>query len=127
MDSIVHFENERFIGRTNFRSGLLNSLVVLSVQDIDGVAHMSNHAWKFRRIFNRSLRNGVDVRFDYDGVVIEVCIWTKFGFSAADVCYRVQESVINVVSGLIEDKIKNVNVRILGVESNDGVQQKEIS
>ena len=122
MDSIVHFENERFVGRTNFHSGLLNSLVVLSVKDVEGVAKMCSEAFPFRRIFNRALRNGVSVNFDLDGVVIDVWIWTYFGYSVADVTYRVQEAIINTVSGLIEDKVKHVNVRINGV-----VQQKKVS
>ena len=116
MDSIVHFdENERVIGRTNFQSGLLNSLVVLAIKDVPGVARMCNESFKFRRIFNKSLRQGVGVGFGFDGVVIDVSIWTLFGFSAAEVSYRVQEAVISTVQGLVEDKVKNVNVRINGV------------
>lgn len=116
MDSIVHIENDRFIGKTNFKSGLLNSLVVLSVKDVAGVVRMCTDSFKFRRIFNRSLRQGVNVYFGHDGVVIDVWIITEFGYSAADVSYRVQESVMNVVSAVIEEKIKNVNIRINGVE-----------
>jgi uncharacterized alkaline shock family protein YloU len=116
VDSIIHIENERFVGRTNFRSGLLNSLIILSIRDVAGVARMCKDSYRFRRIFNKSLRNGVSVNFGFDGIVIDVHIWTEFGYSAADVSYRIQESVINVVSTLIEDKVKNVNVRINGVE-----------
>jgi len=121
MDSIVHFENERFVGKTNFHSGLLNSLVVLSVKDVEGVARICHKAFPFRRIFNRSLRNGVSVNFDFDGIVIDVWVWTIFGYSAADVSYRIQESIINTIAGLVEEKVKNVNVRI------NGIQQKEVS
>ena len=121
MDSIVHIENERVIGRTNFHSGLLNSLVVLAVKDVAGVSRMCGESFRFRRVFNKTLRHGVSVNFAYDGVVIDVWIWTEFGYSASDVSYRVQEGVMNVVSGLIEDKIKNVNVRINGVGT--GAQQ----
>ena len=120
----MHFENDRFVGRTNFHSGLLNSLVVLSIKDVEGVSRMSSDNFRFRRLFNKSLRHGVNVGFGYDGVVIDIGIWVVFGYAAADVSYRVQESVINTVSGLVEDKIKNVNVRINGVEfgSEDDVQ-----
>ena len=116
MDSIVHFENERFVGRTNFHNGLLNSLVVLSIKDVDGVSRMCKDSFRWRRIFNKYLRHGVNVIYHLDGIVIDVNIWIEFGYSAADVSYRVQESIINVVTGLIEDKVKNVNVRINGVE-----------
>ena len=117
----MHFENERFVGRTNFHSGLLNSLVVLGVKDVEGVVRMSRSAYKFRRLFNPSLRQGVRVDFGFDGVEIDVWIITEFGYSAADVSYRVQQSVINTVQGLIEDKVKAVNVVI------NGVQQKKVA
>ncbi|MCL2229291.1 MAG: Asp23/Gls24 family envelope stress response protein [Firmicutes bacterium] len=115
MDSIVHFENERFIGRTRFHSGLLNNIVVLSVQNVDGVDRLSPDVWKFRRIFRRSLFSGVDVTFELDGVVIDVSICVKYGYSAADVSYRVQECVLAAVGENIDGKIKNVNVRISSV------------
>jgi len=121
MDSIVHFENDKFVGRTNFYSGLLNNLVVLGVKDVEGVARMDNRAYLLRRIFNRSLRDGVSVNFDFDGVVIDVWVWTYFGYNAADVSYRIQESVMDTASRLLEEKIKHVNVRI------NGIQQKEIA
>jgi len=119
MDSIVHFENEVFVGKTNFHDGLLNSLVILSVKDVDGVLRMSRRDYKFRRIFNKTLRQGIKVKFDSDGIVIDVSIWVKYGFSASDVSYRVQENVINMVHGLIEDKVKAVNIRINGVGKSE--------
>jgi uncharacterized alkaline shock family protein YloU len=115
MDSIVHFENERYVGRTNFRGGLLNSLVLLAVKDVDGVHRMSHWDYKFRRAFNKNLWYGVRTKHDHDGINIDVSIWIKFGYQAADVSYRVQENIINTISNLIERKIKQVNVRINGV------------
>jgi len=123
MDSIVHFENDRFVGRTNFHSGLLNSLVVLSIKDVEGVLRTCSDSFRFGRFFNKSLHQGVRVNFTYDGVVIDVGIRMVFGYSAAEVCYRVQEAVINTVSGFIDDKVKNVNVRINGVESGRDEQK----
>jgi len=122
MDSIVHFENERFVGRTNFHSGLLTSLVVMGVKDIEGVDRMYTKAGKLRRLFNRSLREGVKVDINLDGVTIDIYIFMLYGYSAADVSYRVQESVINTISDHIADKVKNVNVRIMGVTRPDGIQ-----
>jgi len=115
MDSIIHFENERYVGRTNFHDGLLPSLIIQSVKDVKGVLRMSHRDYKFKRIFNHSLAKGIKVKFEHDGIAITVSIYTKFGYAAADVSYRVQENIINMVSSLIEDKIKYVNVKINGV------------
>lgn len=124
MDSIIHFENERFVGKTNFHNGLLPSLVLLSVKDVEGVLRMSHRDYKFRGFFNKSLRQGVNVKFDRDGIIITVSIWTVYGQPASDVAYHVQESIMNVVSGLIEDKIKCVNVIINGVGKQGYEPQK---
>jgi uncharacterized alkaline shock family protein YloU len=115
MDSIIHFENERYVGRTNFHDGLVSSLVILSVKDVEGVLRMSHFDYRVRRIFNRALAQGVRVKFENGGITITVSIWLKYGYNAADVSYRVQENILNMVSNLIEDKIKHVNVKINGV------------
>ena len=116
MDSIVHVENERFVGRTNFRSGLLNSMVALSVNDVDGVARLAPEGFPVRRIFTRAVRSGVDVIFLDDGVVVDACVRIKYGEAAGQVCYRIQENVITVLESMIEDRVKHVNVKILGVD-----------
>ena len=127
MDSIEYYENEKFVGRTNFKSGLLNNYIVMAVKDVDGVARMGHLVGKlfYKKYLNRNFKQGVHATFDFDGTVIDVAIWVKYGYSAADVSYRVQESIINAVSGLIEGKVKNVNVRISGVEY--GIQPKKIA
>jgi uncharacterized alkaline shock family protein YloU len=114
MDSIVHIENEKFIGRTNFRSGLLNNVVALSVKEVAGVAKIcdSHVGLTFRRFFKS---DGVKITHFPDGMVIDVCIWLQYGYSAAEVSYRLQENVINTAGSMIDKKIKAVNVKIANV------------
>ena len=116
MDSIVHVENERFVGRTNFRSGLLNSMVALSVNDVEGVVRLCPEGFPVRRLFSRAVRSGVDVAFYDDGVVVDACVRIRYGEAAGEVCYRVQENVTAVLESMVEDRVKHVNVRILGVD-----------
>jgi uncharacterized alkaline shock family protein YloU len=111
MDSIKHYENNRYVGKTSFRDGLLTSLIVLSIKDVDGVAFLTERIQK--HCFCR--RHGVLVNFDFDGINFDITIGVKFGYSAADVCYRVQEAVMDVAAPLVEGKIKNVNIKIAGV------------
>ena len=111
----MHFENEQFVGRTNFHAGLLTSIILLGVKDVEGVERMSRSGFRVKRLFNKSARMGVLVNFDFDGVVIDLWIRTVFGYSAADVSYRVQESVIAAVAGFVDANVKAVNVMINGV------------
>jgi len=111
MDSIVHIENDKFIGRTNFRSGLVNNVVALSVKEVAGVAGIAQSFSGFTiKPFHKS--DGVKITYDTDGVVIDVSISIQYGYSAADVSYRVQENVINAASSMLDKKIKTVNVKI---------------
>lgn len=107
MDSIAHFENQKFIGRTNFKSGLVNSVVALSVKEVAGVADIEKkHLVK---------NEGVKITNEKDGIIIDVSIILSYGFSAADVCYRVQENIINAAGSMIDKKIKAVNIKIADV------------
>ena len=114
---MIHIENERFIGRTNFHSGLLNSMVALSIKDIEGVARLCKDSYKLRRLFSKELRQGIRIFVGPDGVVVDACIWIEYGYAVADVCYRVQESVINTVQAMIEDRVTSVNLKIVGVSN----------
>ena len=114
MDSIVHFENEKFIGRTNFKSGLVNSVVALSVKEVAGVAGIAKSFSGFT--YKRFLKtDGVKITYEKDGATIDVCIALSYGFAAADVSYRVQENVINAAGSMLDRKIKAVNVKIANV------------
>jgi len=114
MDSIVHIENEKFIGRTNFRSGLVNNVVALSVKEVAGVAGIVQSFSGFTmKPFLKT--DGIKITYDKDGVIIDVSIAIQYGYSAADVSYRVQENVINAASSMLDKKIKAVDVKITHV------------
>jgi len=114
MDTITHFENDKFIGRTNFRSGLVNNVVALSVKEVAGVAAIAKSFSGFTtKQFNKT--DGVKITYEKDGVTIDVCIAIQYGYSAADVSYRVQENVLNAAASMLDRKIKAVNVKIAHV------------
>ena len=110
----MHFENDKFIGRTNFRSGLVNNVVALSALEVAGVAGIAKSFNGFT-IKPSVKTDGVKIIYDKDGVIINVCIALQYGYSAADVSYRVQESVLNAAGSMLDRKIKTVNVKIAQV------------
>jgi uncharacterized alkaline shock family protein YloU len=114
MESIVHIENDKFIGRTNFRSGLVNNVVALSVKEVAGVAGIAQSFSGFTmKPFLKT--DGVKITYDNDGVIIDISIAILYGYSAADVSYRVQENVINAAASMLDKKIKAVNIKIANV------------
>jgi len=114
MDSTIHFENDKFIGRTNFKSGLVNNVVALSAMEVAGVAGLAKSFSGFTlKPFLKT--DGVKITYDKDGVIIDVSILLQYGYSAADVSYRVQENVMNAAGSMLDRKIKTVNVKIVNV------------
>jgi len=109
MDSTVHFENEKFVGRTNIKSGLVNSVVALSVKEVPGVA--GHKVYKGLR----GKSNGIKILYGKDGVEIDVCIVLEYGYAAADVIYRVQENIVNAAGSMLDKKIRAVNVKVVDV------------
>ena len=116
MESIGHFDEKsgKFIGRTNFKSGLINNVVALSAKEVAGVAGVAK---SFNDSATKNVVNtsGVRISQEKDGIVIDVSIAIAHGYAAADVSYRVQENVINVAGSMIDKKIKTVNVKIVSV------------
>lgn len=111
----MHFEeNGKFVGRTNFKSGLINNVVALSAKEVAGVAGVAR-SFSGERTKNIINVNGVKIRAEEDGVVVDVSIALQYGYAASDVSYRVQENVINVAGAMLDKKIKSVNLKIIGV------------
>jgi len=128
MDSIVHFENDRFVGRTNFSPSLLRSAITAAVSRVDGVAAIrSDHGFRFRNMWGR-MRRGVAIKpVGYGTIAIEVCILARPGYTVADLSYRVQEAIHSIMhKDITSKKVRRVDVRICGIERAAAPQQLSI-
>lgn len=113
MDTVVHTENDKYVGRTQFSSGLLKDAITLSVEEVSGVARLG------KKVFSDKVKGrGIKIYAAEDGrdlcVDAEICI--EYGYTAADVSYRVQEAVINTARQLTDRRIQRVNVFICGTK-----------
>jgi len=107
MESIVHFENEKYAGRTNFSKDLLPSAIAIAVSNVEGVTRAKGLIVK---------------KAGYQAVVLEVNLVATPGYSAADISYRVQEAVLGSAQYrvLLDKKIKRIDVKFCGVEPKKG-------
>jgi len=104
------------LGKTNVKGGLTYSVVALAAKEVSGVNRLcANFGFGFAKLFNKNIEKGVKIYNYKDGIVIDVSIWIDYGFSIADVSYRVQENIINAASSMLYKKIKAVNVKVLNV------------
>lgn len=93
--------NTDLTGKVNYGHKVIVSIISLAALEIRGVASL----------------NGKEVRTEImgDTISIDVYLDVMFGFSCADVAYRVQENVKRSVEGMTVLKVGVINVNVLGV------------
>ena len=121
MESITHFEGEIFAGRTTFSPALLHGAVEAAASRVDGVIRLkSDFGFALKNLFRRGYsKKGLVIRpVGYNIIVIEICVIVKFGQSANDISYRIQEATLDTArnKNLTDKVIRRVDVRICGVE-----------
>jgi uncharacterized alkaline shock family protein YloU len=109
MEKIIHMENDKYIGRTQFSPKLLPDAIALTVKDVAGVARLG-------RKVKLNSTDGVRIFEEEDGLIIDIILCVEYGYTVADVSYRVQETVISTASQLIERKVSSVNIKVIGTK-----------
>ena len=118
MDSILHFENETYIGRTHFSPALLRYAVQAAAQRVEGVDRLKTDLYFCLKHLFRNTAGGVAIRkVSYNAIIIEICLVANLNYSSADLSYRVQEAVLNAAQNknLTDKKIRRVDIRICDV------------
>jgi len=93
--------NSESEGDVTYGRNVVESIIVLAAQEINGVAQL----------------DGKQVKIEINGNVINVDVYIKvnFGISCKQVAFRVQENIKNSVETMTDYKVKVVNVNILSV------------
>ena len=105
-------------GKVFCGKNIMLSIINLAAKEISGVASLcKNFASKFKRMFSHNYFEGVKVSYTQSkNLIIDIYLNVYFGYSVADVAYRVQENVKNGISNMISAKIDSINIHVLGVE-----------
>lgn len=105
-------------GKVYCGKNIMLSIINLSAKEISGVASLcTNFASRFKRFFSNNYFEGVKVSYTQSkNLIIDIYLKVFFGYSVADVAYRVQENVKNGISNMISAKIDSINIHVLGVE-----------
>ncbi|MDE7394808.1 MAG: Asp23/Gls24 family envelope stress response protein [Clostridiales bacterium] len=104
--------NANFTGDITYGRNLISSIIVLAVQEINGVASLQ----------------GKGIRTEMNGYTVNVDVYinVEFGVSCSDVAFRVQENVKRGVETSSKYKVGIVNVNILGLASPTSAVQPKI-
>ena len=115
----MHFENNRFVGRTSFSRSILRDAIVAATERVSGVAKVRpDFRFMLRNLFRRGRSRGVVIRnVGYGVIVVDICVVIYSGYASSDIAYRVQEAALAIVSAqkLTEKSIRRIDVKICDV------------
>ena len=105
-------------GKVYCGKNIMLSIINLAAKEISGVSSLStDFGSKFKRLFSSNYFEGVKISYTQTkNLIIDIYLYVFFGYSVADVAYRVQENVKNGISNMISAKIDSVNIHVLGVD-----------
>ena len=109
MSNNLYEKNED--GKVYCGKNIMLSIINLSAKEISGVASLCpDFASKFKRLFSSNYFEGVKVSYTQKkDLIIDIYLKVFFGYSVADVAYRVQENVKNGISNMISAKIDSIH------------------
>lgn len=93
--------NANFTGNITYGRNLISSIIVLAVQEINGVASLQG--------------KGIRTEMSGNTVNVDVYIDVEFGVSCSDVAFRVQDNIKRSVETMSKYKVGVINVSILGI------------
>lgn len=103
-------------GKVTCNKSILLSIINLATKEIAGVDSLcENFASGIKRLFSNNVSEGVKVEYSSDGVKIDIYINIEYGYNVSDVAHRVQENVKNSISSMIDVKLNDINVHVMGV------------
>ena len=104
-------------GKVNCNKNVLLSIINLAAKEISGVDSLcSNFSSGIKRFFSNNVSEGVKITYENDGITVDIYLNVRYGYNITDVAHRVQENVKNGISSMIDIKINNINVHVMGVE-----------
>lgn len=126
--SLYGYENnETGGGRVYCNKNILLSIINLAAKEISGVSQLcSKFGSKFKKMFSSTnYFEGVKVAYTKDSIAVDVYLNVFFGYSVADVAYRVQENIKNGISSMMDINVNGINVHVLGVNfSKEELERK---
>ena len=114
--------NQDHVGNSNrgkifYNKSILLSIIYLAAKEIAGVSRLNNHfAGKITKLFSNHYYEGVRISSANDGIMIHVYLNVYYGVKVSEVVYKVQESIKNGISSMIDIKIHSINVHVMGVD-----------
>ena len=104
-------------GKVFCNKNILLTVINLAAKEISGVSRLcDSFASQISKIFSNNFYEGVKIAYTKEGIVINVYLNVYYGVRVSDVVYKVQESIKNGISSMIDIKINSINIHVMGVD-----------
>lgn len=107
-------------GSIKIHNNVLSSIASIAVNDVEGVSRISeNIVSKLLKMLGKKTQgSSIDIKTDKDenGITITIPIIVKYGYNIPDVAMKVQEKVKSSIEETTELNLKDIIVKIKGVE-----------
>ncbi len=103
MASIKYNPNGGQKGKISYSADIVKGIALLSLQEIDGVDSVS------------SLNRGIKIRFEKEGVYVDISVIAHYGYSVPELAFRVQQKIMRMVESMTKYKIAQVDVHVQSV------------
>ncbi len=106
-------------GKIVYGDGIVDGIVLLAIQEIPFVElYVTSPS-------NKMSSSAIKVRFEKDGVHVDVTVKIHFSQSVADTSFKIQESVRHNVEAMTEYHVASVNVSICGILFDDIIVEEK--
>ena len=97
-------DNSERKGKVTYNAGIVKGIVILAVEDVQGVASNKENSSLTKVIFNE------------DVVSIDVTVDVIYGYSVPDVAFDIQQCVRHNVESMSKYKVDKVDVHVNSVD-----------
>jgi len=117
----VNAEDREFTSEVKIAGDVIATIAGLAATEIEGIASMQGNLTNelVGKLGVKNLTKGVTVEFDEEGASVHVALAVimKYGYSIPKVCKAVQERVKSAIENMAGLKVLDVNINIVGVET----------
>ena len=96
-------------GKITYDSGIVNGIVELAINEVDGVTLLNTK--------NR----GVKLEFEKNGIVADISGKVSYGYNVASLAFRIQQSIKHNVESMTKFKVDKINVHVQDVDFPDNL------
>lgn len=123
-ENVTTYEEEvTFTSEVKIAGDVIATIAGLAATEIEGIASMQGNLTNelVGKLGMKNLTKGVTIQFDEDGssVHVSLAVIMKYGYSIPKVCKAVQDRVKNAIESMAGLKVCNVNINIVGVETEN--------